>query len=65
MIDHLALIASADEFENIQPRESEMEGLADQHAVMRIRGGGLASREGKVNCLIQVGSRRLYVLVPG
>jgi len=53
----LALISAADEFENIQPREAEMEeldSLAENYAVLNIKGGGLATREGKTNCLLQV-----------
>lgn len=52
----LALISSATEFAQIKARESEMVDLDFLYSgcALPIRGGGLASTQGKVNCLLQV-----------
>ena len=52
----LAQVARSSEFENIVPREEEMpelEALARSRAVAVDVKGGLASKEGKANALLQ------------
>ncbi|KAI1690567.1 sec63 brl domain-containing protein [Ditylenchus destructor] len=59
----LSLITAANEFTQIKPRETEMEELQEMISFgcpLPMKGGGLATTQGKVNCLLQCHISRIF-----